>query len=255
MAENESLSIKDIEELFGTSPADEWVEYILRNRHFNALRVIAEDPNTASQVFVEMAKSDFDDVHTHLAENPALPAEAMECLALRRSYPVIMRLLERSDIPQGLSSHLLKDPKFIVGVAYSRSTPSEILNKLRITESNTDVIIALAQHENISSDFLSAVARHDDDRVRMNVAGNPNASADVLRTLARDEAMEIRRSVASNKSTPTDALELLAEDKSEEVRLRLLKSRNLTENSIRKLAVDPSKDVRKNLLLTILAVG
>ena len=255
VAKNASLDIKDIEEFFGTSPTDTWVEYTLRNRYFNARRVIAEDPNTASQVLVEMARSDFDDVHTHLAENPALPAEAMDILSMKRTYPVIMRLLERRDIPHEVSSHLLNDPELRVGLAYSRDTKSELLDKLCLREIDTNVIVALAENANVSSEFLSVAGSHDDDRVRINVAGNPVASADVLRSLARDEVLEIRKAAATNRSTPTDALEMLAEDKSEVVRLSLLKNRNLTENAIRKLATDPSKAVRKNLLLAILAVG
>lgn len=257
VAMNQSLKVTDLENLFGNDPVDRKVRHALRThripRHNN---VIIQDPEASAEALIEVINSDPENTYygMAIAERPDLPVEVIEALASLRSFPVAIRLVVRSDIPENLRSELLRDIEVRKWLAYSRSIQSEIIDHLCSTEKNLEVIRLLARNSNVAVEYLAKIENHADDQVRLNVAGNPNTSASTLRRLSQDQVECIRKATATNPNTPVDALENLTNDESEIVRLELIKNGRLTPRAVRQLAADTSRAVRRSLVLSILSI-
>ena len=255
VAENKSLTLADLVKFFGATPADPRVGEIRERRRIHELCAIAANPNTPEDTLAELARSGFNGVHACLAENPALPVEAMECLGQRAFVPTMLKLLERNDLPENLRAEIMRNEKVRQRLAYSKTTPLAMLEKWCTEDRSASVLEFLASNRRLRPDSLAIVGRHSNDDVRTSVAGNPNASAETLRLLCADKVEGVRAAAAANPGTPADALDMLARDVSGTVRSSLIRNPNLPETAIRKLAEDEDRAIRKKLLLSLLAIS
>lgn len=156
-----------------------------------------------------------------------------------------------------------------LAVARHRSTPSELLTKLSMTN-NLSIQIAVAGHPNLSEATAGKLLKKHLRELRRALAGNPKAPVFAMEKLTRDfkdvrvrlaknpslppklmkrlagqKEWEVRMAVAQNSNIHSSLLELLSRDKDESVRAKVAQHYKTPVGGLKALAVDASQKVRE----------
>lgn len=167
--------------------------------------MLAKNPNTSSDVLLELARSKSGYVVGTAASHPNMPVEALVELAKSKS------------------------PNVLWGVARNPNTSAETLAELALSKS-PDVLTSVAQNPNTPKESLVELSQSTSKAVLMALAGNPNSTLTVLREIAKQpNAQPIRENVslnkkillyknngifnalAANENTPLDVLEIISQ--------------------------------------------
>ncbi len=84
-----------------------------------------------------------------------------------------------------------------------------------------NVFKGAGRNKDVSYDEAKDLARHEDTKVRRELAARNDVKPELLYFLAEDPSPEVRLSVASNETTPSQADLLLARDENQDVRSSL----------------------------------
>lgn len=147
---------------------------LMRDNDIGCLQLMARNTNTPPEVLTALAKTSGIEPRNYVAENPSTPPDTLRALA-----------------KEGFGYNLTRNS----------STPPDIL---------TDILSAwakagdyphsyfAAEHTATPPDFLIALARSCDSRVRKAVAGNRSTPVNTLRLLEHDDDLEVRGRASNN---------------------------------------------------------
>lgn len=96
-------------------------------------------------------------------------------------------------------------------------------------------------------DLLAFLAKHENQGVRANVAGNIHTSESILKSLSDDQAWEVLSYLGSNKNTPQDTLKKLGKHEDERVRWVVAKNPITSKEILNTFVEDSSNNVQRYL--------
>ena len=207
------------------------------------LYVEAKDPSTSPARLIELAKDPA--LWPMIAENPNTPSELLRQLSQKASEQLSAALARNPNTPPGLlqilwqkfPATLLKNSVvsllLLENPAFFASLPSSVFRRL-LCRRDCPVV------------FWELAASHSDPQIRM-VAASLGAPEALLQRLAADQSLEVRRYVARNAATPYHLLMVLATDTEESVRGYALLNSSMPLEHLRGLLRDPSAMVRSCL--------
>lgn len=204
----------------------------------------AEDPDTSSEVLLELISDDSTVVNEYIANNPNATEEVFNKLieigdtsTLRTialsGYTPSSILHKLADIPyygvrQCVASHpttKLKTLKKIVknsdeyevlkGASTNPNADKPLL--MTIAEKNYDVIPYILDNRNVDHSFLEEMARHPNHFIREKLAECHDITDDIMEILSNDSDYRVRWSLAENRELPLEILQRLSEDPNEDV--------------------------------------
>jgi len=222
--------VRDALQRVGGDPTSGW-------HRFERLAA-AENPNTSRRVLwaLSTANYGFDDVAQAVAGNPNTPSDMLVNLAVADRQKVRSAVARNASSPDWLLASLASDTDSEVReeVARNRNSPDDVLTQLARrhpavqTDGSTDWAL-----------ISERVARDIENRgIRAQVARNPATPVSTLVRLASDPESLVRTFVAANFKTPVDVVVSLAlnPDKSRRARTGAAHNPNTPPDVLKQLA-------------------
>ena len=213
---------------------------------------IAEDINTKAEQLRELAKTGDEKVLAAIARNPNTPSELL--VELAGEY------LDEIGNNPALELILFENPNFIEDISYKHFEDflykhekccsiwlPDWFFKLAVFHSNYEIRSLIASNFHTPVSYLGKLAKDEHEYVRSGVADNENTPSFLLEKLAEDEDSDVRERVGFNENTPISLLEKLAEDESFWVRYSVAYNKNTPINLLEKLVTDPHPAVRSTV--------
>lgn len=155
-------------------------------------REIADSSDSSAANLLQLASDPDFSVRSSVACNPNAPYRALKVLSRDRDHRIRLNIAERFD------------------------TPSILLKKIILDDSDTRVRQSALNNSNLADnglDLIYELSQHPDFVIRAGIAKNDKTPTDVLVTLAKDSNWVVRRSVAENFNTPKTLLTEMLKDK------------------------------------------
>ncbi|MFB2834872.1 hypothetical protein [Floridanema evergladense] len=216
--------------------------------------VVAAHRNTASNTLERLAFDKYNLVRQTVAENPRTPTEILIEMARLDNpeeigcyHTVSTKIALRKDAPPAALEFIARKPVISIrlDVAKNPNTPSSTLEWLAENETDKDVLCAVVQHQNATSNIWINLARNEIIAVREAVAAQIGCPSDILEMLADDVSLEVRSQIAANPNTPAYIIEYLSQEENFAVRAAAASNPNLSITQLERLAQDEKVEVRR----------
>jgi hypothetical protein len=200
---------------------------------------LAENPATPPEVLARLARDPETHVRTELAKR-ALPDEVAAILVEDPERDVRIELAQNAELGAAIDARLAADADADVrGYLAGRTEDAELIRRLAadpdpsvvdvvaMNDATPDDVLAplierklpgLRHSARCPPEVLAALASHDDDGVRADVAHNPRTPVEALVRLARDPSEGVRRALCGNRNVVEEVVAILEQDQSETVR-------------------------------------
>lgn len=162
------------------------------------------------------------------ADNPSLLANTLRFMKLRYVEPLLARLLTPENTKAIINNTTDYRPSLVESIA--QHIPKEALDELIATETNSQILSALAQNPNADKDTVEAFAAAHLDR--MDIFGGVVTSR-LLETVHRDGKAQMPYGTWSN----------LANHPNEYIRIASASSKHAPDLILESLGLDPSSEV------------
>ncbi len=149
--------------------------------------LIASEENTSPDILEQLAKTSTNiDVLIAISKNPIATIKTLTFLAELGDYRLYSELKNNPKVSSTLLENMLERLAFSgyrepgVLIASGENTPSDILEQLAKTSTNTDVLIAVSKNSNATTETFAFLTESGDYHLYSELKNNPKVSSTLL---------------------------------------------------------------------------